>query len=192
MKKFRVRTIFGWLGDKLPDNRRGVWTEHPLAQHVLCTNRSCAHCPHRCLTHAPREHAWRKRTAQSCMHWCLKKSSRHPRAMSRMLPHLPQNTSTRSLSPTSTIFRPSSPSLSGPTSAPSGLDQDTLRDPRRSRGYTKSASPTGNEKNLIQSDEYELQGIELDRNIGTDPYQIPERILGDVYQNLLTEYTEET
>ena len=39
----------------------------------LCTYRSCAHCPHRCLTHAPREHAWLKRTAQSCMHWCLKK-----------------------------------------------------------------------------------------------------------------------
>ena len=120
------------------------------------------------------------------------KSSRHPRAMSHMLPHLPQNTCTRSLSPTSTIFRPSSPSLSCPTSAPSGLDQDTLRDPRRSGGYTKSASPTGNEPKLIQSDEYELQGIELDRNIGTDPYQIPERILGDVYQNLVTEYTEET
>ena len=112
--------------------------------------------------------------------------------MSRKLQHLPQNTSTRSLSPTSTIFRPSSPSLSCPTSAPLGLDQDALRDPRRSGGYTKSASPTDHEKKLLQSDEYELQGIELDRNIGTDAHQIPEIILGVDYQNLLTEYTEET
>ena len=52
------------------------------------------------------------------------------------MPHLPRNTSTRSLSPTSTTFLPSSPSRSCPTSAPWGLDQDTLRDPRRSGGYT--------------------------------------------------------
>ena len=60
---------------------------------------------------------------------------------------------------------------------------------------------------LIQSDEFEPQRIELDRNpgtdlqprrieldwnIGTDPYQIPERILGDDYQNPFTEDTEET
>ena len=120
------------------------------------------------------------------------KSRRHPRAIFQMLPHLPHNTSTRSLSPTSTIFRPYFPSLSCSTSAPSGLDQDTLRDPRWSGRYTKSASPTRDEPKLIQSDDYELQGIELDRNIGTDAYQIPERILGDDCQNLITEYTEET
>ena len=40
--------------------------------------------------------------------------------MSHMLPHLPQNTSTRSLSPTSLVFRPASPSLSCPTSAALG------------------------------------------------------------------------
>ena len=82
------------------------------------------------------------------------------------MPHLPQNTCARSLSPTSTIFRPYSPSLSGPTSAPWGLDQDTLRDPRRSGGYTKSASPTGNEPKLIQSDEYELQELNWTEILG--------------------------
>ena len=46
------------------------------------------------------------------------------------------------LSPTSPVFRPSSPSLSCPTSAHSGLDQETLRDSQRNGGYTKSASPT--------------------------------------------------
>ena len=44
--------------------------------------------------------------------------------MSHMLPHLPQNTSTRSLSPTSPAFRPSSPSLSCPISAHSGLEHE--------------------------------------------------------------------
>ena len=34
--------------------------------------------------------------------------------------------------------------------------------------------------------------IEIDRNIGTDPYQIPERILGDDYQNPITVVTDET
>ena len=60
---------------------------------------------------------------------------------------------------------------------------------------------------MIQSDDSEPRRIELDRNlgtdlqprrieldpsIGTDPYQLPERILGDDYQNPITEDTEET
>ena len=59
----------------------------------------------------------------------------HPSVMSHMLPHLPQNFTTRSLSPTSLVFRPSSPSLSCPTPAHSGLDQETLRDSRLSHRY---------------------------------------------------------
>ena len=38
----------------------------------------------------------------------------------------------------------------------------------------------------------QLRIIELDRNIVTDPYQIPERILGDDSQNPITEDMEET
>ena len=105
----------------------------------------------------------------------------HPSVTSHRLPHLSQNTSTRSLSLTSP------PSC--PTSAPSGLDQETLRDSRRSVRYIKSASHTGYESKLIQSDGFEARRIELDRNlvtdlhprrieldrsIGADPYQIPE------------------
>ena len=45
---------------------------------------------------------------------------------------------------------------------------------------------------MVQSDDFEPRRIELDRNIGTDPYPIPERILGDDYQNPITEDTEET
>ena len=69
----------------------------------------------------------------------------HPSVMSHMLPHLSQNTSTRSLSPT---FRRSSRSLS----CFSELDQETLRDPRRSGGKTKSACSTGYEPKMTQSD----------------------------------------
>ena len=126
--------------------------------------------------------------------------------MSHMLPHLPQNTSTRSLSPTSPAFRPSSPSLSCPTSVHSGLD---LKPCETHGGYTKSVSPTSYEPQITQSDNLEARRIELDRNLGTDlqprrleldrnlgtdlqprrlkldqnigtvPFQIPERIVGD-------------
>ena len=44
----------------------------------------------------------------------------------------------------------------------------------------------------VQSDDFEPRRIELDRNIWTDPYQIPERILGDDIRNPITEDTEET
>ena len=50
-------------------------------------------------------------------------------------------------------------------------------------GHTKSASPTGFEPKLIQSTDRQPRRIELEKNVGTDPYQIPERILGDDYQN---------
>ena len=92
----------------------------------------------------------------------------HPSVMSHMFPHLPQNTSTRSLSPTSLVFRPYSPSLSCLISVHSGLGYEALRDPRRSDGYTKSASPTGDKPQITRSDEFEAQRIELDRNPGTD------------------------
>ena len=45
---------------------------------------------------------------------------------------------------------------------------------------------------MIQSDDLEPGRIELGRNFGTDPYRIPERILGDHCQNSITEDTEET
>ena len=98
------------------------------------------------------------------------------------------NTSTRSLSPTSPIFRPSSPSLSCPLE----LDQETLQDSGRSGGSTESASPTGYEPKMVQSDDFEPGRVDFDQNIGTDTYQIPEGILGDDYQSPITEDTEET
>ena len=44
---------------------------------------------------------------------------------------------------------------------------------------------------MIQSDDLESRRIELDRNLGTDPHQTPERILRDHYQNPITEDTDE-
>ena len=171
-----VRTSFGWPGYKLPDNRREVWTEHPLARHI------CARTGHPHIARTDVSLTARTRvaanTAQDCALWCLLKRSRDPSVMSHMLPHSSQNTSTRSLSPTSPIFRPSSPSLS----CPQELDQETLRDSRRSGGSTNSAPPTGDEPKVVQSDDFEPRRTEHDRNLETDPYQITERILGDHYQ----------
>ena len=141
----------------------------------LCTNRSSAHWPAQ-MFHSPRTRV-AANTAQDCALWCLLKRSRDPSVMSHMLPHSSQNTSTRSLSPTSPIFRPS-PSLSCPLE----LDQETLRDSRRSDGSANSAPPTGHEPKVVQSDDFEPGRTEHDRNLETDPYQITERILGDHYQ----------
>ena len=48
------------------------------------------------------------------------------------------------------------------------------------------------EPNMVQSDDFEPRRIEIDRNIGTGPYQIPERTLGDDCHNPITEDTEDT
>ena len=71
------------------------------------------------------------------------------------------------------------------------MDQCTLRDSLLRDGSTQNPTPTGFGPKVIQSDDLELKGIELKRNLGTDPYQTPERILRDHHQNLITEGTEE-
>ena len=165
-----------------------MWTEHPLEQHI-CARTGLAH---RSLTHTLREHAWLKRTAQSCMHWCLKKvvvihaqCPTYCRTCHRTLPHdlshLPRLSSDHLLPHCLVLLQLLRDWIKIPCEIHDGVaDTPNLHLPQVMR------------KKLIQSDEYELQGIELDRNIGTDPYQIPDRILGDVYQNLIKEYTEET
>ena len=125
------------------------------------------------MFHSPREHAWLKGQHGSGLRIVVSPERfRLSSVMSHMLPHLSLNTSTRSLSPTSPIFRPCSPSC------PLALDEETLRDSRLKGGSTEPASPTDYEPNMVQSDDFEPRRIEFDRKIGTDPYQIPERILG--------------
>ena len=88
------------------------------------------------MCHSPREHAWLKGAQDS--HCGVSETTCHPSVISHMLPLLSLHTSAGSLSPTSTLFRPSSPSLS----CPSDLHQETLPDSRRSAGCTKCASST--------------------------------------------------
>ena len=92
MKNFSDRTSSGWSGDKLPDNRRRVSTEHPLARHI-CARKASQNVPHKCFTHATR-----------MVHCSVSQTSCHPSVMSHTLPHLPQNTSTRSLTFLPTIL----------------------------------------------------------------------------------------
>ena len=109
MKKFSDKTSFGWPGDKLPS---------PLSK---TTQRKTSHFSgqnthsHDTLVHVQRI---TERTAQMfhsrntrgprTAHCNVPETTCHPSVMSAMLPHLPQNTSTRSLSPASPVFRPSS------------------------------------------------------------------------------------
>ena len=100
------RTSFGWPGDKLPDNRRGVYTDTPLMMTCLCTYWLSAQISHTCI-HTSREQAWLKHNKAS------QKIVLHPRVMCRPLPHSTLTSSTSSLSPTSPIFQSFSPTQSG-------------------------------------------------------------------------------
>ena len=111
-----------------------VWG-HPLAR------RNCARTAHQRTHRADislTQHAWLK----DCALQCLENNLSSQRHVSHVAALATGHSSTRSLSPTSPVFRPSSPLLSCPLSAHAGLEYETLRDPRRSGGYTKSASPT--------------------------------------------------
>ena len=134
---FSIKDQFRLAGRYISPQPTGGVDRTPTRTTHWCTYSWSQRAPHWCFTHATR-------VAQVV---CLGESKVvcHPSAMSRMLPHLPhlpQNSSSRSLLPTSLVFRPSSPSLSCLISVHSGLENEALRDPRRNGGYTKSASPT--------------------------------------------------
>ena len=135
-----------------------------------------------------REHAWLKSVqAQGCTHWCLKNNC-HPRVMSHSLPHLTLTISTRSLSPTSPILPTISPSHPSPFAHDPYLPCEV---PRQSGGSTQIPSLTGCEPKLIEPEDLEPRRIELDRNLGTDPYQTQERNIGNNYQNPIAEDMDE-
>ena len=103
---------FRLTGEKLPDNRRGVWTEHQLKQHVqmrtVCHNTYWTDWPH---------FITRTRVAQelepSGLHIFVQNNC-HPRVMCLSLPHLTLTTSTSSLSPASPTFPTISPTHTRP------------------------------------------------------------------------------
>ena len=81
-------------------------------------------------------------------------------------------TSTSSLSPTSPIFPTISPAHIRSMVLDPHLPSDV---PRQSGGSTQIPSLTGCEPKVIESEDLEPRRIELDRNLGTDPYQTQEK-----------------
>ena len=117
--------------------------------------------------------------------------------MSHSLPHPTLTTSTNSLSPfssTSPIFPTVSLSQTSLMILQPKIPCDV---PRQGGGSTQIGSLTGYEpksvefKNTdaeaIEPEDLEPRRIELDRNLGTDPYQIQERCM----RNSLTEGVDE-
>ena len=108
--------------------------------------------------------------------------------MSHMLPHLSLNTSTISVTYLTCL-----PAFFSFTVLSSGIGS---RSPARFTGGVADLPnlhlPQVMSRKWSHPTTSSLEEIELDRNIGTDPYQIPERILGNDYQNPITEDTEET
>ena len=117
--------------------------------------------------------------------------------MSRTLPHLTLTTSTSSLSPissTSPIFPTVSPSQTSLMILNPKIPCDV---PRQSGGSTQIPFPTGYEPKSVEFTKIDAEAIEpedlkpgrieLDSNLGTDPYQIQEGFM----RNSLTEDIDE-
>ena len=129
-----IRTNFCCREITLPDNRRGVWTEHPIIQH----GQMRTVCQHITLRSLISFHHANVRGSSSRI--CVPKTFCYPRVMSRSLPHLTLTTSTSSLSPTSPILQSSS------STHPSLLSHDPnvhCDDSRRSCGSSDLQSHTG-------------------------------------------------
>ena len=151
---------------------------HTSHMPCLSTCSSSAQSAHMHI-HSPREHAWLKgQQGSSRLLWYVKITC-HPSVMSHPLQHLSLGASARSLSPTSLFRRPlpHSPDRWYRIHIPAHIHSG-VSDP------LKSASPSGYESQFIQADDFELRRIELDRNLGTDLHQTPEKILGDDNQIL--------
>ena len=114
--------------------------------------------------------------------------------MSHSLPQLTLSTITRSLSPTSPVFPTLSPTRTRPLAHDEYLPFDV---PRQSGGSTRIPSLTSYEPNTlieaeaIEPEDLEPRKIELERNLGTDPYQIQERWMRGDFQNPITEDMDE-
>ena len=126
-----------------------------------------------------RDHAWLKaqELEGSGLHVFVSWNDCHPRVMSHTLPHLTLTTSTSSLSPTSPIFPTISPTHTRPSVHDPHLPCEI---PRQSGGSTQIPSLTSYEPKVIETEGIETEDlepwkIELDRNLGTDPYQKQER-----------------
>ena len=131
-----------------------------------------------------REHAWFKmKDCASACPW----NNCHPRVMSCSLPHLTLTTSTSSLSTVSSTS-PVFPTVSSTHTRSMVLNPYIPCDsPRQSGGSTQIPSFTGwepksvefkvIETEAIEPADLEPRRIELERSLGTGPYQIQERFM---------------
>ena len=130
-------------------------------------------------------------------HLCVFLNNCHPRVMSRFLQHVTLTTSTNSLSSissTSPIFSTVSLLHTSPLILDTYVSCDV---PRQSGGSTKIPSLTGYEPKFVENKAIETEAIEpedlqprkieLERNLGTDPYQRQERVV----RNSISEDMEE-
>ena len=105
---------------------------------------------------------------------------------------------TSTLSPSSTL--PTFPMIPQAHTIPSGHHEHLpCDDPRQSDSSTQTSIPAGHEPKIIETEagsnasepkDLEPKGIELDRNLGIDPYQIQEIFMGENNQNPITEDVE--
>ena len=117
--------------------------------------------------------------------------------MCHSLPHLTLTTSTSYLSPSSPIFPTISPTLTRLLVHDELFPCDV---PQQSDGSTQIPSGTGYkprvvdttviETEAIEPEDLKPRRIELDRNLGADPYQLREGFMRDNYQNPFAEDVE--
>ena len=150
-----------------------------------CEQNTHSYSMHRCAQCVSTSHCtvWSQfhhaNTRGSSLRVCVPKTVCHPRVMSRSLPHLALTTST-----SSPIFPTVSPTHTRSMVLDPHLPCDV---PRQSGGSTRIPSLTGYEPKpvefkdieteAIEPEDFEPRRIELDRNLGTDPYQIQERFM---------------
>ena len=153
----RVRTSVGWeINFSTPDGECRQNT-HPARHNCARTAHHRTHCASTVTHHA------NTRGSSRLPWWCVKSILSSQRHVSYVAALVKEHFNTISLTyftylPYCSVFR------------------NWIK-----RRNSKSASPTSKKPKMVQTDDdFEPRRIELDRNIGTDPYQIPvfeERIL---------------
>ena len=86
-KKLSDRTIFGWPGEKLPDNRRERGRQNTHS-HDTCVHAQVIRTLSAQMFHSPREHAWFKANTAQGLRIGVLKNSLSPSVMSHLLCHL--------------------------------------------------------------------------------------------------------
>ena len=141
----------------------------PTSTTHVCTYSSSQNALHK-NSHSPREHAWLKGQHGSGLRIGVSERTYHPSVMSHLLCHLSRSTSTRSLSSTSPVFRPSSPSLSCPLELDpimiqlKALQTRILKMENYEKNWPHRCMYMGEEKIVVLLTNPQLQGNEKQNN----------------------------